>query len=59
MNKDRIEGSAKQVQGNVKEAVGKLFGDAKLRTEGQAEKIDGKIQNAVGSLSDLLVKESK
>jgi uncharacterized protein YjbJ (UPF0337 family) len=30
MNKDRIVGSAKQVKDTVKEAAGKVLGDAKL-----------------------------
>jgi uncharacterized protein YjbJ (UPF0337 family) len=30
MNKDRIEGVAKQASGNVKKATGKLVGDAAL-----------------------------
>jgi uncharacterized protein YjbJ (UPF0337 family) len=54
MDKDRIEGSAHQAKGAVKEAVGKLTGDAKLRSEGKAEKTAGKIQNAVGGVKDAM-----
>jgi uncharacterized protein YjbJ (UPF0337 family) len=54
MNKDRIEGSAKQTKGALKHAAGKLTGDAKLKSEGAADKIEGKVQNAVGSLKDKL-----
>lgn len=54
MNKDRIEGSAKQVAGAVKEAVGKAVGDAKLQADGTAEKATGKVQNAIGGLKDAL-----
>jgi hypothetical protein len=32
MDKDRVAGSAKQVKGAVKEAVGKVVGDAKLES---------------------------
>ncbi len=53
-DKDRIEGSAKQVKGAVKQAVGKAVGDPKLEFEGKADKIEGKIQNAVGGLKDAL-----
>ena len=52
MNKDRIEGAAKQATGAVKDVAGKVTGDAKLRTEGKAEKFEGKVQNAVGGLKD-------
>jgi len=53
-DRDRIEGSAKQVKGTIKETVGKAVGDAKLQSEGKAEKIEGKIQNAVGGFKDAL-----
>jgi uncharacterized protein YjbJ (UPF0337 family) len=54
MDKDRVIGSAKVIKGKVKEAVGKVIGDAKLETEGKAEKIEGKVQNAVGGVKDTL-----
>lgn len=54
MDKDRVMGSAKVVKGKVKEAVGKVIGDAKLETEGKADKIEGRVQNAVGGLKDTL-----
>ena len=54
MDKDRIEGSAKQVKGSVKEKAGKALGDAKLEGEGKADKTAGKVQNAIGGLKDSL-----
>lgn len=54
MDKDRIAGAAKQAKGTVKEAVGKVLGDAKLTAEGKSDKVEGKIQNAVGSIKDTL-----
>ena len=54
MNKDRIEGSAKEIKGSVKETIGKVVGDAKLESDGKADKIAGKVQNAVGGLKDAL-----
>ena len=52
MNKDRMEGMAKQASGGAKELAGKVTGDAKLRLKGKAEKVAGKVQNAVGGLKD-------
>ena len=52
MDKDRINGSANQAKGAVKEAAGKITGDAKLETEGKADKIKGKAQNAIGGIKD-------
>jgi len=54
MDKDRVAGSAKQIKGTVKQAVGKAVGDAKLETEGKADKIEGQVQNAIGGVKDTL-----
>jgi uncharacterized protein YjbJ (UPF0337 family) len=54
MDKDRIEGSAKQTKGAVKEAAGKVLGDKKLETDGKADKAAGKVQNALGGLKDAV-----
>jgi uncharacterized protein YjbJ (UPF0337 family) len=56
MDKDRIEGAAKQAKGTVKEVVGKVVGDSKLTAEGKTEKVEGKIQNAIGGIKDALKK---
>jgi len=57
MNKDRIEGSAEQAKGKLKEVAGKATGDTKLETEGKADQVKGKIQNTVGGVKDA-VKEA-
>ena len=57
MNKDRIQGSADQAKGKVKEVAGKVTGDAKLESEGKAQKIAGKVQNTIGGMKDA-VKEA-
>jgi uncharacterized protein YjbJ (UPF0337 family) len=54
MDKDRIAGAAKGIKGSVKEAIGKVVGDAKLQSDGKAEQAEGKIQNAVGSMKDTV-----
>jgi uncharacterized protein YjbJ (UPF0337 family) len=54
VDKDRIQGSAQQVKGAIKETAGKVTGDAKLEGEGKAEKAAGKVQNAFGGLKDTL-----
>ncbi|MGA9025104.1 MAG: CsbD family protein [Steroidobacteraceae bacterium] len=57
MDRNRIEGAAKQAKGTIKEAVGKTVGDAKLTAEGKEDKVDGRIQNAIGGLKDTLNKK--
>jgi len=54
MDKDRIEGMAKQAKGAIKDVAGKVTGDAKLQAEGKADKAEGKVQNAVGGAKDAL-----
>ena len=54
MDKNRIEGSIKELKGAAKEAIGKVVGDAKLQSDGKTERAAGKIQNAVGGLSDAV-----
>ncbi len=51
---DRIEGAAKQVGGSIKEGIGKLTGDEKLKAEGRADKVEGKVQNTVGGVKDAI-----
>jgi uncharacterized protein YjbJ (UPF0337 family) len=54
MDKNRVAGSAKQIKGSIKEAVGKVVGDAKLETKGKTDRAEGKMQNAVGGVQDTL-----
>ena len=54
MDKDRVKGSAQQAKGAVKEAAGKVTGDAKLQSEGKTDKVAGKIRSAIGGLKDSL-----
>jgi len=56
MDKDRIKGSAKQVDGTAKEALGKLSGDRKLEADGKIKKAEGTIQKALGKAKDSLRK---
>ncbi|MXP64598.1 CsbD family protein [Roseomonas sp. M0104] len=59
MDKDRVEGVAKQAKGAVKEAFGKATGDTSTEMEGKADKAEGKVQNAAGGLKDKMRDASK
>jgi uncharacterized protein YjbJ (UPF0337 family) len=54
MDKDRIEGAAREAKGKVKETFGKITGDSKTEAEGKGEKVAGKVQNAVGGAKDAV-----
>ncbi|MBI4920485.1 MAG: CsbD family protein [Devosia nanyangense] len=48
MHKDQVEGAAKRARGAIKDAAGKLTGDAKLRADGKLDQAEGRIQSEVG-----------
>ena len=50
MDNDQVVGSEKQVEGVVKQSVGRIVGDAELESEGQAEKVEGKLQKGIAGL---------
>jgi uncharacterized protein YjbJ (UPF0337 family) len=52
MDKDRVKGTAHEAKGALKEAAGKVTGDAKTQAEGKAEKVGGKVENAAGRAKD-------
>ncbi|MCD7107758.1 CsbD family protein [Rhizobium sp. DKSPLA3] len=54
MDKNRIEGGAKEVKGTVKEAVGKLVGNERLEAEGKIDKAEGEAQSTLGKAKDAV-----
>ncbi|MCL1500812.1 CsbD family protein [Xanthomonas nasturtii] len=59
MDKNRIEGTTKQVKGSVKEAIGRVTGDKSTELEGAAEKNVGKVQAKAGEVADKVRDASK
>jgi len=49
-NKDEVKGKTDQFKGRVKESVGTLNGDEKLREEGQTDQAAGKVQQTYGAV---------
>jgi uncharacterized protein YjbJ (UPF0337 family) len=47
---DKAAGLANQAAGNVKQAVGKAFGNERLQVEGAVQENKGKVQKAVGDM---------
>ena len=54
--KDNAEGKMHQVNGKVKETVGKVVGNDNLEAEGKDEKLDGKIQEKIGQVKKVMGK---
>jgi uncharacterized protein YjbJ (UPF0337 family) len=55
-SEDQVKGKVHQVQGDAKEKVGKLIGDADLQAEGQDESLSGKIQQKIGQIKKVFDK---
>lgn len=54
MDKDRTEGAMDKAKGSIKQGVGNVTGDEKMKAEGAADKAKGKAENAVGGVKDAL-----
>jgi uncharacterized protein YjbJ (UPF0337 family) len=51
--RDKVEGTAHDVKGTVKEKIGRATNDPKLESEGKAEKVGGKVQKKVGDVEKV------
>lgn len=54
VDKNRVQGAFDQAKGAVKEGLGNLTGDDKLKAEGLADKAKGKAESAVGGAKDAV-----
>ncbi len=52
MDEKRVEGMLDKAKGAIKEGVGNLTGDEKLKAEGKADKAAGAVKNTVGGVKD-------
>jgi uncharacterized protein YjbJ (UPF0337 family) len=51
---DKVEGTAKNIAGHVKETTGKAVGNPRLQAAGRAEKVEGQIQKKIGDIKQAL-----
>ena len=56
MDKDRIKGKVKEVEGRVQQAKGDLTGNDVDRARGADKKAEGKIQHGFGKVKDNIRK---
>ena len=52
MNKNQIQGKAKEVLGEVQQKVGKVLGNTNQLIKGHAKEVEGKVQKNVGNLQE-------
>lgn len=49
---DKLKGLANEAAGNVKQGIGNVTGNDKLKAEGAAQELEGKTQRTVGEAKD-------
>jgi uncharacterized protein YjbJ (UPF0337 family) len=54
MEENRLEGAAREMGGNIKNAAGDLTGDSKLQAEGTVDQVVGTAQRTYGRVKDKL-----
>ncbi len=54
--RDKVEGTAHEVKGAIKEKVRQTTNNPDLQVEGSDEKTGGKIQNKVGEIEEVFNK---
>jgi uncharacterized protein YjbJ (UPF0337 family) len=54
VDENRVTGAADKLKGAVKEGIGNLTGDDKLKAEGVADKAKGHAETAVGGAKDTV-----
>ena len=54
--KDKVEGTARETKGAVKENVGDATNDKEMQSEGAAERTSGKVQDKVGDVKKVFGK---
>ena len=54
MNKDQVQGAAKEISGKIQEEGGKLVGSKEQQAKGLEKQLEGKVQQNVGNLKDAI-----
>ena len=59
MNRNLVEGTAKELRGSIKEAIGKVTGNRAKQAEGAAEKIAGRMQARIAEEAEEMREHAK
>jgi len=58
MNKDQVQGRAKQVEGKLEAAAGKITDNKKMKKKGKLKEAVGEVQTRYGDLKEDLGKKN-
>jgi uncharacterized protein YjbJ (UPF0337 family) len=50
MNRDQVEGKAKDIAGKTQRKLGEATGDVEQQVKGGAKQVEGKVQKGVGNV---------
>jgi uncharacterized protein YjbJ (UPF0337 family) len=53
-NENRLEATAKNIEGKIQEAAGEVIGDPKLKAEGKAKQAEAAVRHSVENVKDAL-----
>ena len=56
-NENRLEATAKNIEGKIQEAAGEVVGDPKMKAEGKAKQAEAAVRHSVENVKDALVEE--
>ena len=56
---DKVKGVANEAVGNIKQGIGKVTGNDKLRAEGVVQEKKGQVEKAIGDTKDAVKKATK
>ena len=59
MNRDQVNGAAKNVIGRAQQRFGELTGNKTQQAKGVAKQVEGKVQKGVGNLEQSLDKADR
>jgi uncharacterized protein YjbJ (UPF0337 family) len=59
MNRDQVQGTAKDVAGKLQRKVGELTGSKTQQVKGAAKQVEGKLQKGAGDVEQALDKADK
>ena len=56
-NENRLEATAKNIEGKIQEAAGEVTGDPKLKAEGKAKQAEATVRHSIENVKDALVED--
>jgi len=59
MNKDRVKGKSKEIEGRVLRGVGKATGSRKTQAKGAVKQAEGQLQGMVGRMKDAVAERKR